>query len=104
MSVAHSALPSSVTAHSPDVPDASPAPSTSQSPVRPARLLSGLSLRRQLLLWLLLPQLVLWLAGSVLAWRVALDYANKGLDQSLTQSVRGSKTNAQKITAFKAIT
>ena len=55
---------------------------------RSPRLLSGLSLRRQLLLWLLLPQLVLWLAGSVLAWRVALNYASKGLDQSLTQSVR----------------
>ncbi|HYW56149.1 MAG TPA: sensor histidine kinase [Polaromonas sp.] len=48
----------------------------------------GLSLRRQLLLWLLLPQLVLWLAGGVLAWRVALNYAEKGIDQSLTQSVR----------------
>lgn len=48
----------------------------------------GLSLRRQLLLWLLLPQLVLWLAGGVLAWRVALNYAEKGIDQSLTLSVR----------------
>ncbi len=48
----------------------------------------GLSLRRQLLLWLLLPQLVLWATGGVLAWRVALNYANKGIDQSLTQSVR----------------
>ncbi|WP_332776938.1 sensor histidine kinase [Polaromonas sp.] len=48
----------------------------------------GLSLKRQLLLWLLLPQLVLWLAGGVLAWRVALNYAEKGIDQSLTQSVR----------------
>ena len=47
-----------------------------------------LSLRRQLLLWLLLPQLVLWLAGGVLAWRVALSYAEKAIDQSLTQSVR----------------
>lgn len=48
----------------------------------------GLSLKRQLLLWLLLPQLVLWLAGGVLAWRVALNYAEKGIDQLLTQSVR----------------
>lgn len=48
----------------------------------------GLSLRRQLLLWLLLPQLVLWLGGGVLTYRVALNYAEKGLDQSLTQSVR----------------
>jgi two-component system, OmpR family, sensor histidine kinase TctE len=48
----------------------------------------GLSLKRQLLLWLLLPQLVLWLVGGTLAWRVALSYAEKGIDQSLTQSVR----------------
>ena len=48
----------------------------------------GLSLKRQLLLWLLLPQLVLWLAGGLLAYRIALNYAEKGIDQSLTQSVR----------------
>ena len=48
----------------------------------------GLSLKRQLLLWLLLPQLVLWLVGGVLAYRIALNYAEKGIDQSLTQSVR----------------
>jgi two-component system, OmpR family, sensor histidine kinase TctE len=47
-----------------------------------------LSLKRQLLLWLLLPQLVLWLVGSTLAYRIALSYAEKGIDQSLTQSVR----------------
>src|SRR5512147_2968019 len=39
------------------------------------------SLRRQLLLWLLLPQLALW------AGRMALAYAEKGIDQSLSQSV-----------------
>lgn len=50
----------------------------------PARL----SLRRQLLLWLLLPQLVLWAGGGLLAYRMALSYAEKGIDQSLTQSVR----------------
>lgn len=47
-----------------------------------------LSLKRQLLLWLLLPQLVLWLVGSMLAYRIAMSYAEKGIDQSLTQSVR----------------
>ncbi len=47
-----------------------------------------LSLRRQLLLSLLLPQLVLWLVGGVLAYRIAVNYAEKGVDQSLTQSVR----------------
>jgi len=46
------------------------------------------SLKRQLLVWLLLPQLVLWLMGGVLAFRVALLYAEKAIDQSLTQSVR----------------
>jgi two-component system sensor histidine kinase TctE len=47
----------------------------------------GLSLRRQLLLWLLAPQLFLWLMGGVLAYRVALIYAEKALDASLSQSV-----------------
>ena len=51
---------------------------------RPARF----SLKRQLLIWLLLPQLVLWLMGGALAFRVALAYAEKTIDQSLTQSVR----------------
>ena len=49
---------------------------------------AGPSLRRQLLLWLLLPQLVLWAGGGALAYRIALSYAEKGIDQSLTQSVR----------------
>ena len=47
-----------------------------------------LSLKRQLLLWLLLPQLLLWLVGGTLAYRIALSYAEKAIDQSLTQSVR----------------
>jgi two-component system sensor histidine kinase TctE len=48
----------------------------------------GLSLKRQLLLWLLLPQLVVLLVGGLLTYRIALNYAEKGIDQSLTQSVR----------------
>jgi two-component system sensor histidine kinase TctE len=48
----------------------------------------GLSLKRQLLLWLLLPQGLLWLVSGVLAYRIALSYAEKAIDQSLTQSVR----------------
>ncbi|HSO46202.1 MAG TPA: sensor histidine kinase [Rhodoferax sp.] len=48
----------------------------------------GLSLKRQLLLWLVLPQLVLFLVGGALAYRIALKYAEKAIDQSLTQSVR----------------
>ena len=47
----------------------------------------GLSLKRLLLLWLLLPQLLLWLVGGALTYRIALSYAEKGVDQSLTQSV-----------------
>jgi two-component system, OmpR family, sensor histidine kinase TctE len=53
-----------------------------------AWLAQGFSLKRQLLLWLLLPQLLLWLVGGALTYRVALSYAEKGIDQSLTQSVR----------------
>jgi two-component system sensor histidine kinase TctE len=52
---------------------------------RPGR---QLSMKRQLWLWLLLPQLVVWLVGGALAYRIALNYAEKGLDQSLSQSVR----------------
>jgi len=54
----------------------------------PTETRQGLSLKRQLLIWLLLPQLVLFLVGGALAYRVALNYAEKAIDQSLTQSVR----------------
>lgn len=47
-----------------------------------------MSLRRQLLLWLLLPQLILWLVAGLLGYRIALNYAEKGIDQSLTQTVK----------------
>ena len=53
----------------------------------PWRYWATASLKRQLLLWLLLPQLVLWAGGGLLAYRMALSYAEKGIDQSLTQSV-----------------
>lgn len=52
------------------------------------RHVHGVSLQRKLLLWLLLPQLVLWLSGGFLAWRIALQNGEKGIDQTLTQSVR----------------
>lgn len=51
--------------------------------------ISRVSLKRKLLLWLLLPQLVLWLSGGFFAWRLALQNGEKGIDQTLTQSVRG---------------
>lgn len=54
----------------------------------PAPAPTLVSLRRQLLVWLLLPQLALWAGGGLLTYRIALSYAEKGIDQSLTQSVR----------------
>ena len=65
--------------------DARSSPTTTASARRSAS--RGLSLRRQLLLWLLLPQLLLWLVGGTLAYNIALEYAMRGIDQSLTQSV-----------------
>ena len=47
-----------------------------------------LSLRRQLLIWLLLPQLVLWLAAAMLAHAMAVRYANEVIDQTLAQTSR----------------
>jgi two-component system sensor histidine kinase TctE len=53
------------------------------------RLGSGsLSLSRQLLWWVLLPQLVLWMAGGVAAYRFAASYANEAIDASLSQASR----------------
>ena len=46
------------------------------------------SLARQLLLWMLLPQLVLWIAGGVAAYRFAAGYANEAIDASLLQASR----------------
>jgi len=46
------------------------------------------SLQRQLLLWLLLPQLVLWLAAAVVSYGTAARYANRAIDESLSQAAR----------------
>ncbi|HEX6705638.1 MAG TPA: sensor histidine kinase [Albitalea sp.] len=46
------------------------------------------SLERHLLLWLLLPQLVLWLAAAYVTYNVAERYANKAIDASLTTATR----------------
>ncbi|MDH0866140.1 sensor histidine kinase [Mitsuaria sp. GD03876] len=49
---------------------------------------SRFSLKRQLLLWLLLPQVVLWLAGAVFSYRLAGRYANEAVDAALLQATR----------------
>jgi two-component system sensor histidine kinase TctE len=49
---------------------------------------AGVSLARQLLLWVLLPQLVLWMAGGVATYRFAAGYANQAVDASLLQASR----------------
>ncbi len=46
------------------------------------------SLRRLLLVWVLLPQIVLWLAGAVFTFNLATRYANEAIDASLLQSAR----------------
>lgn len=46
------------------------------------------SLQRHLLTWLLLPQLVLWLAAAFVTYNVAERYANKAIDESLTTATR----------------
>jgi two-component system sensor histidine kinase TctE len=45
---------------------------------------SGSSLHRHLLLWLLLPQLVLWLAGAFFTYNLTARYANQAVDASLS--------------------
>ncbi|CAG1017245.1 two-component system, OmpR family, sensor histidine kinase TctE [Burkholderiaceae bacterium] len=70
------------------------AASTMLSPIR--HLLRGFpgmapgtrSLQRHLLVWLLLPQLVLWLAAAWVTYNVAERYANKAIDASLTTATR----------------
>lgn len=46
------------------------------------------SLHRQLLLWLLLPQLVLWAGAAYVSYNVAALYANRAIDASLSQTTR----------------
>jgi two-component system sensor histidine kinase TctE len=49
---------------------------------------AGRSLHRQLLLWLLLPQLVLWLVAAFGAYRLASRHADELVDASLLQAAR----------------
>src|SRR6201996_1718372 len=46
------------------------------------------SLHKQLLLWLVLPQLVLWMAEAFVTYNVAARYAKRAIDDSLLQATR----------------
>jgi two-component system, OmpR family, sensor histidine kinase TctE len=46
------------------------------------------SLHRHLLLWLLLPQLVLWMAAAIFTYKLADRYANEAIDASLSTASR----------------
>lgn len=48
----------------------------------------GRSLHRQLLMWLLVPQVVLWIAAAVVTYNLAARYANEAIDASLSQASR----------------
>lgn len=52
------------------------------------RLPGARSLHRQLLAWLLLPQVVLWLAAALFTYNLAARYANEAIDASLLQASR----------------
>jgi two-component system sensor histidine kinase TctE len=47
-----------------------------------------ISLRRQLLVWVLFPQLVLWLAGGFATYRLTVGYVNQAADATLQQATR----------------
>jgi len=46
------------------------------------------SLHRQLLVWLLMPQVVLWLAAAIFTYKLAEHYTNAAIDASLSQTSR----------------
>lgn len=46
------------------------------------------SLHRQLFVWLLLPQIVLWMAAALFTYKLAAGYANQAIDASLYQASR----------------
>lgn len=54
----------------------------------PDRRAGGPSLHRQLLIWLLAPQLVLWIGGAFVTYNLAARYANAAIDASLSQATR----------------
>lgn len=72
-----------------NAPTVTPPPATTR-PITPPTTAghASVSLARQLLLWVLLPQLVLWMAGGVAAYKFAAGYANQAVDASLLQASR----------------
>jgi two-component system, OmpR family, sensor histidine kinase TctE len=48
----------------------------------------GMSLRTQLVAWVLLPQLVLWAAGGFATYRLAVRYVDQAADATLSQAAR----------------
>lgn len=68
-------------------------PSTWRIPLGPLRRVPGLipgtrTLHGHLLLWLLLPQLILWLAAASFTYELADSYANRAIDASLSTASR----------------
>lgn len=53
-----------------------------------ARVPGARSLHRQLLVWLLLPQVVLWVAAALFTYNLVGRYANEAIDASLAQASR----------------
>lgn len=53
-----------------------------------AQLPGARSLHRQLFIWLLLPQVVLWIAAAIFTYNLAARYANEAIDASLSQASR----------------
>jgi len=51
-------------------------------------IIKARSLHRQLFIWLLAPQVVLWLAAALFTYKLAERYANEAIDASLSQSSR----------------
>ncbi len=60
-----------------------------------ARLPGARSLHRQLFTWLLLPQVVLWLAAAYFTYNLAARYANEAIDASLSQASRALARQVQ---------
>ncbi len=52
------------------------------------RMPGARSLHRQLFIWLLLPQIVLWIAAASFTYGLAARYANEAIDASLSQASR----------------